>query len=178
MKYIILIVLLPCILLAIPEDTDMSDYIEVEIFPMMGFTAVGMQYTGDDPAELMVLWETFVQRIDEIHGCAAGDDGYGVMIDYDEATGEFSYLAAVAVDTAGTVPEGMMSVDISPGAYAVFTFRFDKLDIIFDFVYGEWLPQSGFTHADGYDFEFYPENFLHSEEGVLMQLYVSVEEIE
>jgi len=178
MKYMILAAILPCIVFGIPEDTDMTDYIEVEILPLMGFTAVGMLYTGDEPAKVMILWEDFVQRIDEIPECAPEDDGYGVLLDYNEITGEFSYLAAVAVDTIVSNPEGMMSVDISPGTYAVFTFLFDRLDTIYEFVYFEWLPESGFTHAEGYDFEFYPQNFIPSEEGVLMQLYVSVEETE
>ena len=178
MKYMILAVILPCIVFGIPEDTDMTDYIEIEIHPMMGFTAVGMRYTGDETSEVMALWEDFVPRIDEIPACESEDDGYGVLLDYDRATGEFSYLAAVAVDSAVSIPEGMMSVDISPGTYAVFTFRFDRLDTIYDFVYNEWLPQSGFLHAEGYDFEFYPQNFIPSDEGVLMQLYVSVVETE
>ena len=177
MKYVILSILLSGIAFAIAEGTDMSDYIEVDILPIMEFRVIGMEYTGNDPSEIMALWEVFVSRVIEITGCAEEDDAYGVTLGYDEDSGEFSYLACVASDMTGPVPEGMMELTIPSGTYAVFTFQFDKLDFIYDFAYNEWIPQSGFTHGSGFDFEFYPEDFIPSENGLLMQLYVSVEEV-
>jgi len=176
MKYIILSILLSGIVLAIPEDTDMSDFIEVEILPVMGFRVIGMDYTGNDPLEIMTLWEVFVSRINEITVRSEEDDGYGVLLGFDETSGEFSYLACVASDMTEPVPDGMMALIISEGIYAVFTFQFDQLDAVYDFAYNEWIPQSGYAHGSGFDFEFYPEDFIPSEEGVLMQLYVNIEE--
>lgn len=60
------------VILAIPEDTNMTNYI------------------GNDPTEVMTLWEEFVPRVAEIQGCAPEDDGYGIILDYDETTGEFT----------------------------------------------------------------------------------------
>jgi AraC family transcriptional regulator len=177
MRYLILAVILPALAIADSEEIYLGDFVEVEILPLTGFTVVGMDYTGNDPMEVMALWEEFVQRIGEIPACTPEDDAYGVLTGFDETTGEFGYLACVATDMSGPAPQGMTMLNIAPGTYAVFTFPFEDIEDIYDFVYGEWLPESGYTHGSGYDFEFYPETFIPSEEGVLMQLYVSVEEI-
>ncbi|MCD4701795.1 MAG: GyrI-like domain-containing protein [Candidatus Aegiribacteria sp.] len=174
MRLIILAVILPAILAA-SEEPAISELVEVEIMPVEGFTVIGMDYTGSDHLEVIALWEEFVHRIDEIPRYSFKDDAYGVLLGYDETTGEFSYLACVQFDMTGPLPDGMMELSIPDGEYAVFTFPFDKLDMIYDYIYGEWLPLSDYTHGNGYDFEFYPEDFIPSEEGVLMQLYVSVE---
>lgn len=175
MYLIIMAVILPTILAA-SEEPETSELIGVEILPVEGFTVIGMDYTGNNPQDVMALWGEFVLRIGEIPGCQPKEDAYGVLLGYDETSGEFSYLACVVSDMTGSVPEGMLSIDISSGIYAVFTFPFVQLETIYDYVYGEWLPQSAYLRGNGYDFEFYPEDFIPSEEGVLMQLYVNVEE--
>lgn len=177
MRWLMVLVVLTSVALA-DELEDMGDFIEVEILPLMGMTVVGMEYTGTDPAEVMQLWTDFMQRVGEIPGRSDRDDAYGVLMDYDMVSGEFTYLAGVTSDAGGDPPEGMVSVDLAPGPYAVFTFRFDMLESIYGFAYDEWLPGSGWEKGDGYDFEFYPEDFIPSQEGVLMQLYVSVKEPE
>ncbi|MCK4807527.1 MAG: GyrI-like domain-containing protein [Candidatus Aegiribacteria sp.] len=65
----------------------------------------------------------------------------------------------------GTLPDGMMELSIPDGEYAVFTFPFDQLEMIYDYIYGEWMHLSDYTDGNGYDFEFYPEDFVPSEEG-------------
>ena len=58
--------------------------------------------------------------------------------------------------------------------YAVFTFPFVLVDEAYGYVYGTWLPESDLALGEGYDFEFYPAEFIPSDEGVLMQLFLSV----
>ncbi len=169
------VVLIPFVCFAV-ELSDMGDFIEVEILPLTGMTIVGMEYEGTDPAGIMQLWTEFMQRVDEIPGRSPQDDAYGVMLGYDQVTGKYSYLAGVASDAPEDIPQGMLAVDIPAGPYAVFTFRFDMLESIYSFVYDEWMPESGWVTGEGHCFEFYPEDFIPSEEGVLMQLYVSVRE--
>mgnify|MGYP006280728753 CR=1 FL=1 len=158
------------------ELEDMGDFIEVEVLPFMGFTAVGVVYTGDSAEEVMDTWLEFLQRVGEIPGVYAEEDAYGILLDFDPESGEFSYMAAVAAEDPDPIPEGMLRIDLEPGTYAVFTFPFHMLEDVYDFAYDEWLPSSGFVKGEGYDFEYYPEDFMPSEEGVLMQLYVSIQD--
>ncbi|OPL19616.1 MAG: hypothetical protein AVO35_09890 [Candidatus Aegiribacteria sp. MLS_C] len=151
---------------------------EVEILPFMGVSVAGMEYTGTDPEGIVQLWTDFVQQADGIPGKYPEDDGYGILMDYDPETGDFTYMAGTAWSGEGELPRGMTSVEIGSGTYAVFTFEFDMVDEIYGFVYDEWLPVSGWVRGGGCDFEYYPEEFVPSDEGVLMQLYVSVEEAE
>jgi predicted transcriptional regulator YdeE len=173
MRFIPLL-LLP-LTLAIAGDTNSSEQVEVEVTTLEGFTVVGMEYVGSSPEDVMALWEGFVQRIGEIPGAEMDDDAYGVIFGYDAINGEFSYMACVESDMTGPVPEGMRELSVPGGDYAVFTFQFDILDEIYGYIYGEWLPQSEYTHGEGYDFEYYPAEFMPSEEGMLMKLFVSVE---
>ncbi len=173
-KTAVLVILLP-ITQALAEEVDLSELVEVEITTIERFRVIGMDYRGADPGELMTLWEEFTPRIQEITGVEMDDDAYGILMGYDEISGEFSYLACVESDMADPLPEGMMELSISGGEYAEFTFPFELLNEIYCYIYEEWLIVSSYAHGEGYDFEYYPADFIPSEEGVLMQLYVSVE---
>ena len=161
---------------AMTFDLELSEVVEVEMTTIEGFTVIGMEYQGSNPEEVVALWEEFVPRIaNEIPDAEMDDDGYGVLMGYDELSGELSYMACVESDMTGPIPEGMRELSIPEGEYAVFTFPFIFLDGIYSYVYGEWLPESPYAHGEGYDFEYYPAEFLPSEEDVLMQFFVSVE---
>lgn len=176
MYLVILLLLLQTPGSSAPEETPiLSELVEIEIVTIEGFRVIGMDYTGSNPEEVMALWEEFVPRIKEISGVDMDDDAYGVLFGYDVISGEYSYLACVESDISGPLPEGMMELSLADGEYAVFTFPFSLLGEIYNYAYYEWLPESAYSHGSGYDFEFYPAEFIPSEENVLMQLFISVE---
>ncbi|MCK5116819.1 MAG: effector binding domain-containing protein [Candidatus Aegiribacteria sp.] len=157
------------------EEVDQSFVIEVEIVTIEGFTVIGSEIHSSDSTEIMTLWEEFVPRIQEIPGVEMDDDAYGVFWGNSEICDEFSYLACVESDMTGPLPGGMIELNIPGGEYAVFTFPFEEVEEAYAYIYGEWLLVSAYEHGAGYDFEYYPAEFIPSDEGVLMQLYVSVE---
>jgi len=157
------------------EEADISEVIEVEILTIEDFTVLGMEIHSSDSLQIMTLWEVFTPRIQEIPGVEMDDDAYGVFWGNDEMYDEFTYLACVESDTTGPLPEGMIALNIPGGEYAVFTFPLKQVEEAFAYIYGEWLLVSIYEHGAGYDFEYYPAEFIPSEDGVLMQLYVSVE---
>ncbi len=169
-----LLILLP-ITQVIAEEVDLSEVIEVEIVTIEGFTVLGMEIHSSDSLEIMTLWEEFTPRIQEIPGVEMDDDSYGVFWGNDEMCEEFTYLACVESDITGPLPEGMIELNITGGEYAVFTFPFEQVEEAWGYIYGEWLLVSPYQHGAGYDFEYYPAEFIPSDAGVLMQLYVSVE---
>ena len=169
-----LLILLP-ITQVIAEEVDLSEVIEVEIVTIEGFTVLGMEIHSSDSLEIMTLWEEFTPRIQEIPGVEMDDDAYGVFWGHDEICDEFTYLACVESDMTGPLPEGMIELNIPGGEYAVFTFPFEQVEEAWGYIYGEWLLVSAYEHGAGYDFEYYPAEFISTDKGVLMQLYVSVE---
>ncbi len=157
------------------EEVDLSEIIKVEIVTIEGFAVLGLEIHSSDSQEIMTLWEEFTPRIQEIPGVEMDDDAYGVFWGNDEICEEFSYLACVESDITGLSPEGMITLNIPGGDYAVFTFPFEQVEEAYGYIYGEWLLVSIYEHGAGYDFEYYPAEFIPSEDGVLMQLYISVE---
>ena len=157
------------------EEVDLSELIEVEIVTIEGFTVLGMEIHSSDSLEIMTLWEEFTPRIQEIPGVEMDDDAYGVFWGNDDISDEFTYLACVESGMSGPLPGGMIMLNILEGEYAVFTFPFEKVEEAYAYIYSEWLLVSAYEHGAGYDFEYYPADFIPSDEGVLMQLFVSVE---
>ena len=156
-------------------EVDISEVIEVEIVTIEGITVLGMEIHSSDSVEIMTLWEIFTPRIQEIPGVEMEDDAYGVFWGNDDISDEFTYLACVESDMTGPLPEGMIMLNIPEGEYAVFTFPFEQVEEAYAYIYGEWLLVSACEHGAGYDFEYYPADFIPSDEGILMQLFVSVE---
>lgn len=125
------------------------------------FTAVGLMYRGKNETkkEIPQLWEQLVPRMQEIKYVSTPRASYGVMGNYDPATGEFDYLASMGVDRVDDLPQGMQRWDVPAQHYAVFECTLKTISPTYDFIYQQWLPQSGRQHGDGPEFELYDEHF-------------------
>ena len=176
MKAVTLILLLP-LTLSLAQDTELSEQVDIQMVTVDdSFRVAGMEYQGKDPAEVAVLWDDLLQRLDELPGVQVTDPGYGILLDYDDMSGEFTYMAAVVAEAGDPPPEGMRELVIPAGDYAVFTFDFSLLPQVSRYAYQEWLPLSDYVAGDGYDFEYYPADFDPAGEAATMQIFVSVKE--
>jgi len=155
-------------------DTGEQAEVTVETIPD-DITVVGLEYTGPDPTGVAEVWTGLFERMDEIPGAAITDPGYGILLDIDEMSGQFTYMAGVQADLEGAPPEGMRELTLPAGEYAVFTFEFAILMDVVDYIYQTWLPESGYSYGPGLDYEYYPTDFDPSDEHSQMQIYVSVE---
>jgi AraC family transcriptional regulator len=71
-----------------------------------------------------------------------------------DPTRTFEKWALVAVAPATAVPPGMERFELPGGPYAVFTYRGSSADPApFQYIFSEWLPQSGHTLDDRPHFE-------------------------
>lgn len=125
--------------------------------------------------EIPQLWPRFVSRMPEIASVLEPNVSYGVM----EMTGTdgagLSYLAAVSVaDNGAQVPEGMTSVIIPGGTYAVFEFPLSGVGAAFGFIYERWLPASAYTQAASPIFERYGEHFDPTQPSSLMEAWIPI----
>lgn len=103
-----------------------------------------------------------------------GGVSYGLMANYDEASGEFDYVAAMPVSTVEDVPEGMESWDVPAQKYAVFSFEFVDVQKAAQESYAS-LPELGYKQAAGPEFEYYPADFDPNKPDSLMYLYIPIE---
>ena len=123
----------------------------------------GGEFTPADSQAISSLWGEFAPRIGEI-AHRKGLATFGVccpMTEEQAARNKFTYVAAVEVSEAGTLPEGMMSVDMPAAEYAVFAHETGigpQIGETMQAVFGDWLPNSEFEQC-GIDFEYYDERF-------------------
>ncbi len=96
------------------------------------------------------LWQSFSPRKKEIEN-AINKDNYAVEI-YPTTTFfqsfnptlQFERWAAIAVSKIEEIPEGMESLTVPEGLYAVFPYKGKPSEAMraFKYMYGEWLPNS------------------------------------
>jgi len=81
--------------------------------------------------------------------------------DFHENT-TYIYAVGKKVDKCINIPEGMELITIPHCTYAIFkhTGKFDKFGLSYVYIYGSWLPRSGYKVSDVPDLEWYDDRFL------------------
>lgn len=131
------------------------------------FKIVGIErFTASGIPSIREAWHEFGNRSTEISRATApvafGIEDYSR--DFDRNKGGFPkyyYIAGLEVDSLMDIPSGMTGKEIAAANYAVFSYRgpLDDLHKFFGFIYGEWMPKSGYSMDPklSLDFERYPE---------------------
>lgn len=139
----------------------------IEFFPETTFTGtrLTMSYANNRTPE---LWKSFMPRLKEIENRVGGD--LFSVEDYNDPnfmqsfnpTAEFEKWAAVKVRSQNDVPVGMESLVIPEGKYAVFHYKGRPGDARpgFQYIYGEWLPNSEYQFDNRPYFALMGEKYL------------------
>ena len=90
-----------------------------------------------------------------------------------EAGENLVYLAGVQADGA-SLPPGMARLDVPAGDYAVFEFAFGQLGEAYPFIFGSWLPGSGYVQDARPLLERYGTDFCPDQPASPMQVRVPV----
>jgi AraC family transcriptional regulator len=138
---------------------------ETRIINLPAMRVVGMAYVGkNENEEIYTMWGDFIPRFDEVQGKICPDVKLGVCGDAQE-DGSFRYVAGFQVEADAPVPEGMTTFDVPAATYVVVTQHgvlSDErhgLHAAVNYVYREWLPQSGYQRAATPDLEWYDQRF-------------------
>lgn len=134
------------------------------------FKVIGFErYTSNGIPSIREAWGEFGKRQKEIPN-AIGEIAYGIedySRDFDMNKGGFPkyyYIAGYEVSSIAQIPEGMAAKEIPAAQYAVFTYTgaLDGLHEFFGYIYGKWLPASGYSMDPklSLDFERYPEQVM------------------
>jgi len=153
---------------------------ETRIINLPAMLVIGMAYVGkNENEEIHSMWGDFIPRFDEVQGKISPDVKLGVCGDAHE-DGSFRYVAGFQVEAEAPVPDGMTTFDVPAATYVVVTQRGELSDkqhglhAAINFVYREWLPQSGYQRADTPDLEWYDERFHFGQEDSEMDIYTPI----
>lgn len=125
------------------------------------------------------LWGTYVTRSQEIKS-RVGYADFGVCFDpggVKSHPDECFYVAGAEVKNTNEVPDGMMTMTIPAGQYAVFTHKgsIEKLRFTMKYIYGSWLPKSGQKLRDAPDLEIYDQRFKPDSEDSEIDVYIPIQ---
>ena len=125
--------------------------------------------------KLPPLWDEFIQRIDEIGNRVPGMC-YGLVQPTSTDTDKLEYYAGIEVDKVDKLPSGMVSIDLPPSQYAKFTHHgpVKHLNNTVNYIYSNWLLQSGMRHTYGPDLEFYGNDFHPTSSDSVMHYAIPV----
>ena len=140
------------------------------------FTVVGLCiHTLAKAAEIPLLWDQFVPRMDEVQHLAEPHVSYGLMDHFNQEIGELDYMAGNAVEQVIDLPAGMARWDLPANTYAVFETTLPNIGETFGTIYNSWLPTSGYQHAAAPYFERYGETFDPDDPTSKLSIYIPVE---
>lgn len=146
----------------------------MKIVDRPALTVAGLQIRATPMSpDIPALWTRFVARIAEIEPLLEPRVTYGVMHHQaDEAS--FDYLAAVSVEPAAAVPDGMVRLTLPAGSYACFSYPLSGLGAGYGEIFERLLPASGHVQAPGPMFERYGEDFCPDEPDSAVEIWVPV----
>lgn len=148
---------------------EMSDVAPVAVVPrfesLPAFLAIGCagEFHPHATQAIGQLWGRFAPRMHEVRN-RTGNATYGICCppeDGQRDSDHFTYVAAVGVSSLENIPDGMTGVEMPAREYAVFAYDGGigpRLPQTLQYIFGEWLPNSGYELA-GADFEYYDNRF-------------------
>jgi AraC family transcriptional regulator len=111
-----------------------------------------------------LLWQKFVPRMHEVKNRKPYDLGL-CMSNHPQIPKKpgdtMVYVAAVPVENTDDVPSGMVVCELPESTYAKFTHKGKISDIkhTVQYIWGTWIPESGYKLREIADFELYDERF-------------------
>lgn len=160
---------------------------EQKIIEQPGFHVVGLgrivhrQETTKIGEE---IWPEFLRRFDQVQNKRGlvGDryKTYGIcqeIFEHGLLQDSFKYFAAVEVAANTPVPLGMELIYLPEQKYAVFchTSGLKSLQKTTQYIWGTWLPKSGYKLAPASDLEVYPADFNPESPNASLEIWVPLE---
>ena len=127
------------------------------------FQVVGLEaeLSGEERAQIPALWEQLARTA----GWRVFSEAYRYGISDgspDVLQGRLRYLAALGITEKELAPQGLKARSVPAGDYVVIPFRGspERFPAAIDFLFGTWLPGSGFVRRLAPSFERYPPGFV------------------
>jgi AraC family transcriptional regulator len=152
----------------------------IKTFPTTKFIGKNLIFTYAD-YRAFELWSSFMPRRKEIQN-AIGMELYNIQInpenfDFSPNT-PFTKWAAVVVSSFDFVPDGMQTLEIPEGLYAVFKYKGDQSGAasFFNSIYTEWLPSSDYELDNRPQFEILGEKYKNNDPNSEEEIWIPVKQ--
>ena len=130
------------------------------------------------------LWDEFIGRMEELNEIAVPECTLGICLavavdDISDNT-DFGYIAGRVVKNNSFIPDGMIYHELLEQEVAVFTHvgSLDNLSETYNYIYEEWLPESGYELADGDEVEWYDSRFKYDSADSQMDIHIPIKKAE
>lgn len=128
-----------------------------------------------------LLWNSFMKRKLEIKN-AVNSDLYSIQVyenDYFEEFNpklEFIKMAGLAVDSFENIPDDFERFTIEEGKYAVFEYKGNPNNggEAFQYIFQEWLPNSGFSLDNRPHFEILGEKYKNNSDDSEEEIWIPI----
>ncbi len=127
------------------------------------------------------LWRSFMPRRREIQNNLNSDlislQVYPLSFQF-ELNREFEKWAAIEVEDFNEIPEGMETLVLSEGLYAIFHYKGSSKDTrIFQYIFETWLPQSGYELDNRPHFEVLGKKYKNNDPESEEDIYIPIKAI-
>jgi AraC family transcriptional regulator len=152
---------------------------KLELFPEINLIGnrITMSLQNNKTAD---LWKNFMPLLKEIPDLKKKElysvQNYpaGYFENFNPAAA-FEKWAAVEIENAAPVPNKLEGLSISAGLYAIFHYRGSSTDSsIFQYIFTEWLPSSGYVLDSRPHFEILGEKYRNADPGSEEDIYIPV----
>ncbi|HEY8271979.1 MAG TPA: GyrI-like domain-containing protein [Pseudobdellovibrionaceae bacterium] len=152
-------------------------------FNLLGKVTTITSFLGKNPdfeSKLPGFWKEF-NREKGAHSLNNNTESYGVAISssQDMFEEELKYFAGIPVPAEREIPKEFVPLHMDEQLYAVFENKglADKSQLTIDYIYGVWLPESGYQRARGFDFEIFDHRYSLDSSDSLSQYCIPIEKI-
>jgi len=124
------------------------------------------------------LWSTFMPRRKEITNNYTNDlfsmqiYSHSYFAEFKPTT-EFEKWATIEVTDFNAVPEGMETIVLEGGLYAVFDHKGQDTSI-FEYIYGNWVPNSNYIIDDRPHFELLGEKYKNGDPNSEEEIWIPI----
>ncbi len=146
--------------ISLKGDQEM-DYriVEKAAFPVVGKGIRVSTVDGENFRRIPKFWDECMEdgTYEALCGLSQGKEVFGICMEFCKDQHELTYMIAVQSDAA--VPTGMEQREISAATWAVFPSVGpvpDAIQKVWQRIFAEWFPATGYEHADGPELEVYP----------------------
>jgi AraC family transcriptional regulator len=151
---------------------------EIKTFPATKFIGKNLSFTYAN-YRAFELWSSFMPRRKEIQN-GIGNELYNIQInpenfDFNPNT-PFVKWATMPVSNFDFVPDGMETLEIQEGLYAVFNYKGDQSNAaaFFESIYTEWLPNSEFDLDSRPQFEILGEKYKNRDPNSEEEIWIPI----
>jgi AraC family transcriptional regulator len=144
--------------------------------PAIKLVGIASQY-DENNLDQKILWSAIKPQMHLITN-RADTTAVGIYEEYhDTQTGMgFTYVCAIPVTDFDHVPEGMETRELAAQKYIQFDHQgpLNRLPDTLKYIWGSWLPKSGFETIDKSDFELFMEGFNDADPDNILQVFIPI----